>query len=67
MKKEDKTTFDYKWIRQKLSDISEQDAIDFLSFLQIIGFLKILKPHQDIKKRRYELPILFKVSPQLRP
>lgn len=61
-KKGNKTKFDYKWIRANIPDISESEAVDFLSFLQVIGFLKISDSHQDIKKRGYELPILYKVS-----
>lgn len=57
-----KTKFDYKWIRANIPDISEKDAVDFLSFLQVIGFLRISDAHQDIKKRGYELPILYKVT-----
>jgi hypothetical protein len=61
-KRGNKTKFDYKWIRASIPDISEPEAVDFLSFLQVIGFLKISDSHQDIKKRGYELPILYKVS-----
>jgi hypothetical protein len=61
-KRGNKTSLDYKWIRASIPDISENEAVDFLSFLQVIGFLKISDPHQDIKKRGYELPILYKIS-----
>lgn len=61
-KRGNKTKFDYKWVRANIPDISESDAVDFLSFLQVIGFLRISDSHQDIKKRGYELPILYKVS-----
>lgn len=61
-KRGNKTKFDYKWIRANIPDISENDAVDFLSFLQVIGFLKISDSHQDIRKRGYELPILYKIS-----
>jgi hypothetical protein len=61
-KKGNKTKFDYKWIRANIPDISEKEAVDFLSFLQVIGFLKISESHQNIQKRGYELPILYKVS-----
>ncbi|ALS33071.1 hypothetical protein PTRA_a1931 [Pseudoalteromonas translucida KMM 520] len=61
-KRGNKTKFDYKWIRANIPDISESEAVDFLSFLQVIGFLKISDAHQDIKKRGYELPILYKLS-----
>lgn len=66
-KRGNKTKFDYKWIRANIPDISEGEAVDFLSFLQVIGFLKISDPHQDIKKRGYELPILYKVSNMPKP
>ena len=61
-KRGNKTKFDYKWIRASIPDMSQSDAVDFLSFLQVIGFLKISDSHQDIKKRGYELPTLYKVS-----
>lgn len=62
-KKGNKTKFDFKWIRANISDISEQDSVDFLSFLQVIGYLKTSEHHTDIKKRGYELPILYKTAP----
>jgi hypothetical protein len=62
-KKGNKTKFDFKWLRQNITDISEDEALGFLSFLQVIGFLKISDMHQDFRKRGYELPILYKVSP----
>lgn len=58
-----KTKFDFKWLRGNIPDITEDDAVDFISFLQVIGFLKIADAHPDVKKRGYELPILYKVSP----
>lgn len=62
-KKGNKTKFDFKWIKSHLPDVSDQDSIDFLSFLQVIGYLKISEHHSDIKKRGYELPILYKTAP----
>jgi len=49
--------------RANIPEITEEEASDFLSFLQVIGFLTVFETHQDIKKRVYELPILFKASP----
>ena len=60
-KKGKKTTFDYKWIKNNLSfddDISN-DAYNFLVFLKVIGFLKEKKYSIDLKKRQFELPILY--------
>lgn len=62
-KRGNKTKFDFKWLRGNIPDITEDDAVDFISFLQVIGFLKISDAHPDVKKRGYELPILYKVSP----
>lgn len=61
-KRGNKTKFDFKWLRANISDISEDEAVGFLSFLQVIGFLTIVEEHSDIRKREYELPILYKVS-----
>ena len=63
--KGNKTKFDFKWMRSSISEITEQDAEGFLAFLQVIGFLKISEPHADIRKRGYELPILYRASPKL--
>ena len=51
-KRGNKTKFDYKWLRGNIPDITEREAVDFLSFLQVIGFLKISDAHPDIKKKR---------------
>ena len=61
-KRGNKSKFDFKWIRANIPGISENESVDFLSFLQVIGFLKISESHQDIRKRGYELPILYDVS-----
>lgn len=64
-KKGNKTKFDFRWIRSSISEMTEQEAESFLAFLQVIGFLKISENHADIKKRGYELPILYRASPPL--
>ncbi len=63
-KRGNKTNFDYKWIKANIPDITADEAVDFLSFLQVIGFLKKIDANPDIKKRKYELPILYKISPR---
>ncbi len=62
-KKGNKIKIDFKWIRANIPDISEEEAVDFLSFMQVIGFVKVIDTHRDIRKRLYELPILYKPSP----
>lgn len=61
-KKKGKKSFDYKWIVKNISfpKIDEGKAVEFLVFLQVIGFLEPIEYSRDIKKRRYELPILYK-------
>lgn len=62
-KKGNKTKFDFKWMKANLPDSSDQEAVDFLSFLQVIGYFKVSDPHADIKRRAYELPVLYKAAP----
>lgn len=61
-KKGAKTNFDYRWIKNNISlNIDEPDAeVNFLVYLKVIGFLKETKYDPDIKKRSFELPILYK-------
>ena len=57
-----KTTIDYKWIRNNIQFDSNQDeqSLHFIIYLKVIGFLKVKKYDVDIKKRNFELPILFR-------
>lgn len=58
-KKGNKTKFEYKWIRANLTDIDEGESCDFLAFMQTVGYLKIESYSDDIRKRKFELPILY--------
>ncbi len=57
-----KTTIDYKWIRNNIQFDSNQDeqSLHFIIYLKVIGFLKVKKYDVDIKKRNFELPILYR-------
>lgn len=57
-----KSTVDYKWIRSNIDFGENQDeqALHFIIYLKVIGFLKVKKHEVDIKKRIFELPILYK-------
>jgi len=61
-KAKSKTKFDYKWINKNIEFNGSEDAETFLIFLQVIGFLKPDRYVRDIKKRTYQLPILYKSS-----
>lgn len=59
--KDKRLTFNYKWISENINfENSEVDAVTFLIFLQVIGFLQVKQYHQNVKKRTYELPVLYK-------
>lgn len=64
-RKGNKTNIDFRWLRANINDISEEDAVDFLSFMQVVGFLRVSESHTDIRKRGYELPMLYKPYPAL--
>ncbi|SFN92314.1 hypothetical protein SAMN05660284_02526 [Formivibrio citricus] len=58
-----KSMLDYKWICQNISAPSlSGDFVGFLSFLEVIGFLKVKENNVDIKKRKYVVPIIYKQS-----
>lgn len=63
-KKGGKQTFDYKWVKRNIqfADSDDDQALVFLIYLQVIGFCKPVKYDRDIKKRNFELPILYKTS-----
>lgn len=56
--------FNHKWIKANIyfKDNNELESLNFLIYLQVIGFLKINQYSQDIKKRTFEVPILYKSS-----
>lgn len=60
-KKSNKKTFDYKWIRNNITFVGDANdqALSFLIYLQVIGFFKVRKFDVDIRKRLFELPILY--------
>ncbi|WP_143870913.1 hypothetical protein [Catenovulum sediminis] len=66
-KKGGKQTFDYKWVKRNIqfSDSENDQALVFLIYLQVIGFCKPVKYERDIKKRNFELPILYKTAKNL--
>lgn len=64
-KRKNKSQFNFQWLKENIPNTTENEIIDFLSFLQVIGFFKISQQHSDIRKRLYELPILYKISPPL--
>jgi len=62
-KKKGKTTFNLKWIKDNLTfekSKKDQEAKAFLIYLKVIGFLKEIKYDVDVKKREFEIPILYK-------
>lgn len=64
-KQKSRQSFDFKWIAKHISfpnNDNDQEALKFLIFLQVIGFFQIKKYHQDIKRRQYNLPVLYKAA-----
>jgi len=63
-KKGGKRTFDYRWVKKHIqfSEDENDQALVFLIYLQVIGFCKPVKYERDIKKRNFELPILYKIA-----
>ncbi|HHQ4557723.1 P-loop ATPase, Sll1717 family [Aeromonas hydrophila] len=61
-KKGVRTTFEYKWIKSNITLKPDENdvGVNFLVYLKVIGFLKETKYDVDIKKRNFELPILYK-------
>ncbi|HIP26217.1 MAG TPA: hypothetical protein EYG80_00995 [Flavobacteriaceae bacterium] len=51
-------TFDLKWIKKQIEEDDIESAI-FCAYLESVGFLCIREEHVDIKKRKYELPIMY--------
>lgn len=60
-KKEGKQKFDHKWVMKNLSfGGDDRMGENFLTFLQVIGFLKVDEYHPDVRHRNYILPILYR-------
>lgn len=59
-----KTKFNHKWINANFDEISEDVSSELLAFLQVIGFFRVSHHHADIKKREFELPILYRPTPK---
>lgn len=57
-----KQIFDFKWIKNNITLPGDDDdeRLTLIIYLQVIGFFKIRKYSPDIKKRHYELPVLYK-------
>ena len=59
-KKGNKIRFGYNWLESNIKDVSKEKLNDFISFLLVIGYLKIYVHSADITKRKYELPTLYR-------
>jgi len=57
-----KKSFDYKWMKKNITLIKDDDieGVTLLIYLQVIGFLRVKEYHPDIKKREFEIPVLYK-------
>lgn len=61
-KRGNKKTIDYNWMRN-IINLDEEQVVSFLAYLNHIGFLSILEPHPDPKKRKYRIPIIYLSNP----
>ena len=59
-----KTKFNHKWVNANFDEVSEDVAAELLAFLHVVGFLRVSHHHADIKKREFELPILYRSTPK---
>jgi len=61
-KQGNKGTFDYKWIRSNISFQEDErtNSLTLLIYLQVIGFLRVKQYSPDIRKRTFEMPVLYK-------
>ncbi|HIP26846.1 MAG TPA: hypothetical protein EYG80_04245 [Flavobacteriaceae bacterium] len=50
--------FTFSWIKEQ-TDLNDKDAAIFCVYLEYIGFLYVSEEHDDIKKRKYQLPIMY--------
>lgn len=59
-----KKSFDYKWIKKNITLTGNDDTegTTLLIYLQVIGFLRIKEYTPDIKKRQFEIPVLYKAA-----
>lgn len=53
-----KKVFTYSWIKEQ-TDLNDKDTAIFCVYLEYIGFLYVSEEHDDIKKRKYQLPIMY--------
>jgi len=59
-----KTKFNHKWLNANFEEMTEDVVAEFLAFLHVVGFFRVSHHHADIKKREFELPILYKPTPK---
>lgn len=59
-KKTNKTSFTLPWVKAEIGNLDDDDGIQLMAFLQVIGFFQVHKDHLDLRKRVYSLPILYK-------
>lgn len=61
-KQGNKKTFDHKWIKSNISfhEGENTESLTLLIYLQVIGFLRVKQYSPDIKKRTFEIPVLYK-------
>ena len=53
-----KKVFTFSWIKEH-TDLNDKDTAIFCVYLEYIGFLYVSEEHDDIKKRKYQLPIMY--------
>ena len=61
-KRGNKKTIDFNWMKSIIA-LDDTKVIQFLAYLDHIGFLYISEPHPDPKRRKYRIPIIYMPTP----
>ena len=61
-KRSNKKTIDFNWVKSIIG-LEDDKVVAFIAYLHHIGFLYIIEPHPDPKKRKYRIPIIYMPIP----
>ena len=61
-KRANKKTIDFNWVKSIIG-LEDEKVIAFIAYLHHIGFLYIIEPHPDPKRRKYRIPIIYMPIP----
>ncbi|SDW86489.1 P-loop ATPase, Sll1717 family [Nitrosomonas communis] len=61
-KRSNKKTIDFVWVKSIIG-LDDEKVVAFIAYLHHIGFLYIIEPHPDPRRRKYRLPIIYMPIP----